>query len=290
MDDYVEAFLDSLQSERNLSKNTIEAYRSDLAQFCGFLAANDVSCVQNATYEDISKYCDDISSLSTATMQRKLSALKQLYDFLILENVIQTNPMKNISRPKMRRSLPKVIQTDDVRKILDAIEIMPDKDRQRTRLIFLLLYGCGLRVSELITLKPNSIEGDFIRIYGKGAKERTAPISPKIADSVRKYCRGDERWLFPSANNPAKHISRQRVFQIIKKVAVDAGLQYEALSPHVLRHAFATHILNSGGDLLSVKNMLGHKSISTTEIYTHVSHAKLKEIVQEKHPLAKKRV
>lgn len=295
MEEYIAAFLDSLQSERNLSKNTIESYRLDLEQFCNFVyenSENEVSSVQDVTYEDINKYCNSIAHLSTATVQRKLSSLKQFYKFLVLEERIKSDPTKNILRPKMRRTLPRVIAVDDIRNLCTAIDALPDHERIRTRLIFMLLYGCGLRVSELITLKQNSIEGNFIRIYGKGAKERITPIAPKIVACFREYAREmhNGQWLFPSSAAPIKHISRQRIFQIIKKVAVAADLPYESLSPHVLRHAFATHILNNGGDLLSVKNMLGHKSISTTEIYTHVTQTKLKEIVQQCHPLAKMKI
>ena len=291
MHDLISEFLDSLKSERNLSKNTIESYCSDLTQFCNFLADSDIDSVQDVSYDDIRKYCNSIAHLTSATVQRKLSSLKQFYKFLVLENIIKSDPTKNILRPKSRRELPKIITVDNVKSLFDAIDALPDLEAYRTRLIFMLLYGCGLRVSELITLKPNFVEGNFIRIYGKGSKERITPISPKIITCFLEYVSINKlkntQWLFPSPNNPSKHISRQRVFQIIKKVAVDAGLQYDALSPHVLRHAFATHILTNGGDLLSVKNMLGHKSISTTEIYTHVTQSKLKEIVQKSHPLAK---
>lgn len=284
MSKYISLFLDSLISERNLSKNTADSYKSDLVGFDEFLGERDIC---SATYDDVTSYYDSVSDMTPATVQRKFSAMKQFFKFLMLEGVIESNPMKNVFRPKSRRTLPKTVQQDEIYKILGVINSLPQDEAMRTRLILLLLYGCGLRVSELINLKCNALEGDFLRVYGKGAKERMVPVSQSVADSFREYVqlRDLREWIFPSNNNPGGHITRQRVFQILRKVTELAGVP--DVSPHVFRHAFATHLLNNGADLLSVKNMLGHKNIATTEIYTHVTQHKLKQIVQEKHPLNK---
>ncbi len=291
-DKYFSAFLVSLKSERNLSSRTVDAYEVDLRQFFSFL--NDCGGVNalNVTEEHIAKFCEHLSDLSSSSMQRKLSALKQFYKFLLIDGLINSDPTKNIVRPKKSRCLPKTLSYSDTQKLMTATDMLSNEDEsKRVKLMFLLLYGCGLRVSEMVSLKVNAIDGNFIRICGKGSKERITPISSTVKQHYFEYlsilCDSKSDWLFPSVNNMKKHITRQRVFQILKNVSLIAGVDVTKISPHVLRHAFATHLLDNGCDLLSVKHMLGHKHISTTEIYTHVSKSKLKNIVEEKHPLGK---
>lgn len=284
---YLELFLEFLKSERNVAKNTIQSYFLDLQ---GFLAHVDID--NEVTEEKIINYLEILNNkdFQVSTIKRKISALKQFFQFLVAEDLIEKNPMTFIRQPKSYRALPKILSEDAVKKLREATATLPLEEQIRADLILYLLYGSGLRVSELISLKMNSFtEAKFIRIFGKGRKERIVPISHQVIELLRKWnkVKPFSIWLFPS-RNPEKHITRQRIFQLIKQIAAISGIDPEKVSPHVLRHAFATHILDHGADLLSVKKMLGHESISTTEIYTHVSRAKLKKVVNEYHPLSDK--
>jgi integrase/recombinase XerD len=224
--------------------------------------------------------------LQISTINRKLSALRQFFKFLCLEEYINSDPMKFIQQQRQRRALPKVLSEEVVQKLQHSTDLLEYSEKIRADLILYLLYGSGLRVSELISIKRNAIVNPkFIRIFGKGSRERIVPLSGKVMLLLEEWytvCK-DSIWVFPSTN-PLKPITRQRVFQILKKIAAIAGI--ENISPHVLRHAFATHILDNGADLLSVKKMLGHQDIATTEIYTHVSRKKLRETVKKYHPLS----
>lgn len=287
-DNLVNLFLESLKAEKNLAENTIVSYRFDLDDFCAFISA-EKNDLRTASSVDINVYLESLKqkNLSVATKQRKLSALRQFYQFLLGEKIVEENPTEKILRPKSHRPIPKIITQKQVKDLFVATDNLDGDNRIRVKLILLLLYGSGLRVSELIALKKNSFSGQFLRILGKGLKERTVPIASQLMEmlnEVIKLNRGNE-WIFPSRKGG--HITRQWVFQILKKLAAYANIPPSSLSPHVLRHAFATHILDNGGNLISIKKMLGHKSISTTEIYTHVSKSKLKEVINTKHPLNK---
>lgn len=287
MHNYLELFLEYLKSERNVSQNTVQSYFLDLQDF---LVHVDID--SEVTEEKITDYLEILKdrNFQVSTVKRKISALKQFFQFLVTEELIEQNPMTFIRQPKSCRALPKIISEDTVKKLRDATSSFSLEDQIRTDLILYLLYGSGLRVSELISLKMNSfVEDKFIRIFGKGRKERIVPVTHQVFELLKQWneIKPFSAWLFPS-KNPEKHITRQRIFQIIKNVAAMSGVDPEKVSPHVLRHAFATHVLDHGADLLSVKKMLGHESISTTEIYTHVSRAKLKEVVNKYHPLSDK--
>lgn len=287
MHKYIELFLEYLKSEHNASTNTIQSYLSDLQDFVKYTSLD-----KPITAEDINKYIKNLSEreFQISSIKRKMSGLKQFFKFLYAEEIITENPMSFISQPKSRRALPKIISEDEVDLLRSATKFLPTYEEQiRMDLILYILYGSGLRVSELISLKKNSfIEDKFVRIIGKGRKERIVPISSKIRELLKewKQFNTESQWIFPSSN-PEKHITRQRIFQLIKQTAQLAGIDIAKISPHVLRHAFATHILDHGADLLSVKKMLGHQDISTTEIYTHISRAKLKQVVNKFHPLRK---
>ena len=287
MHNYLELFLEYLKSERNVSQNTVQSYFLDLQDF---LVHVDID--SEVTEEKITDYLEILKNknFQVSTVKRKISALKQFFQFLVTEELIEQNPMTFIRQPKSCRALPKIISEDTVKKLRDATSTFSLEDQIRADLILYLLYGSGLRVSELISLKMNSfVEDKFIRIFGKGRKERIVPVTHQVFELLKQWneIKPFSAWLFPS-KNPEKHITRQRIFQIIKNVAAMSGVDPEKVSPHVLRHAFATHVLDHGADLLSVKKMLGHESISTTEIYTHVSRAKLKEVVNKYHPLSDK--
>ncbi len=287
MHKYIELFLEYLKSEHNASTNTIQSYLSDLQDFAKYTSLD-----KPITAENINEYIKNLSEreFQISSIKRKMSGLKQFFKFLYAEEIITENPMSFISQPKSRRALPKIISEDEVDLLRSATKFLPTYEEQiRMDLILYILYGSGLRVSELISLKKNSfIEDKFVRIIGKGRKERIVPISSKIRELLKewKQFNTESQWIFPSSN-PEKHITRQRIFQLIKQTAQLAGIDIAKISPHVLRHAFATHILDHGADLLSVKKMLGHQDISTTEIYTHISRAKLKQVVNKFHPLRK---
>jgi integrase/recombinase XerD len=284
--DFIEIFVEHLRSERNSSKNTVESYVFDLVDFCDFIKI-DVSFIVEDTIVGYLSYLKE-KQFSTSSVKRKLSALRQFFKFLYEEEIISNNPMNFIHQPKCSRPLPKIISEEMVMKLRNATNFFPLEEKVRADLMLYLLYGSGLRVSELISLRQNSIiNAQFVRILGKGSKERIVPLAHQVLSLVEEW-RGicpKSMWLFPSVN-PEKHITRQRVFQILKQIAAFSGIDPTKVSPHVLRHAFATHILDNGADLLSVKKMLGHQDISTTEIYTHVSRKKLKEIVTKCHPLS----
>ena len=284
---YLELFLEFLKSERNVAKNTVQSYFSDLQDFLVHVGIdNEVTEEKIIDYLEVLKNKD----FQVSTIKRKISALKQFFRFLVAEDLIEKNPMTFIRQPKSCRALPKILSEDSVKKLREATLGLPLEEQIRADLILYLLYGSGLRVSELISLKMNSfVENKFIRIFGKGRKERIVPITHQVVELLKQWneVKPFSAWLFPS-KNPEKHITRQRIFQLIKQIATISGIDPSKVSPHVLRHAFATHVLDHGADLLSVKKMLGHESISTTEIYTHVSRAKLKEVVNEYHPLSDK--
>jgi integrase/recombinase XerD len=284
---YLELFLEFLKSERNVAKNTVQSYFLDLQDF---LAHVDIDT--EVTEEKIINYLEILKQkdFQISTVKRKISAMKQFFRFLVAEDLIEKNPMTFIRQPKSCRALPKILSEDSVKKLREATSTLTLEEQIRADLILYLLYGSGLRVSELISLKMNSfVENKFIRIFGKGRKERIVPITHQVVELLKQWSdiKPFSTWVFPS-RNPEKHITRQRIFQLIKQIATISGIDPAKVSPHVLRHAFATHVLDHGADLLSVKKMLGHESISTTEIYTHVSRAKLKEVVNEYHPLSEK--
>lgn len=285
---YIELFLESLIAERNSSKNTVEAYKRDLELFLAYLI-NQNKTFDLVTHYDIDNYFAHLKENKdvVSTIQRKLTALKQFYQFLVSEDILKVDPTEKIIRPKSKRPIPKIVSLEDVKKLFHATDEFNYEESIRIKLILLLLYGSGLRVSELISLKLNAFNNKFLRVYGKGAKERIVPLAPQTEKILKEYISltGKKDWIFESKNG--KPITRQRIFQILKELAIRANLPKEILSPHVLRHAFATHILDNGGNLISIKKMLGHKRISTTEIYTHVSKAKLTKIVKEKHPINK---
>jgi integrase/recombinase XerD len=286
MHNFIELFMEYLSSERNASRNTILSYLSDLSDL-----ANAMDLNSPPQEQDIIQYLSKIQKkqCKASTIRRKLSAMRQFFKFLYQEELISSNPMTFIRQPKYKRPLPKIISEETVIKLQNATNFLEYKEKIRVDLILYLLYGSGLRVSELIAIKYNAVvDSKFIRIFGKGSKERIVPLAYKVLSLMEEWKNVSEKstWVFPS-RNPSKHITRQRVFQILKHVAAVSGIDTTKISPHVLRHAFATHILDNGADLLSVKKMLGHQDIATTEIYTHVTKKRLKEIIQKHHPLAK---
>ena len=291
-----ENFLEMLVTERNAATNTIDAYRRDLEDLDHFLnkTARDVLTVSQ---KGISDYIQSLSQLglSAATQARRLSAIKQFFDFMLSEGVRSVNPAMNVDSPRNSRRLPKYLSVEEVDLLLEATA---GDGRGHYRLFALLqiLYATGIRVSELVSL-PFPVmreEENFLIVRGKGDKERLVPVNESAKQALGNYLEVRQKklgsgayspWLFPSRGKQG-HLTRQRFGQMLKELAKSTTISPERVSPHVLRHAFASHLLANGADLRSLQKMLGHADISTTQIYTHVLAERLVKIVQEHHPLA----
>ncbi|MBE7638485.1 site-specific tyrosine recombinase XerD [Sneathiella sp. P13V-1] len=292
---YLESFLEMLALERGAAENTIAAYRRDLESFDEYLSGTRTSA-QDAEESDLSKYVQNLAreGFSTATQARRISAIKQFYMFLLNENIRADNPAMNLESPQSGRRLPKYLSEEEVDLLLNGAEGESAEDKRRTALLH-ILYATGLRVSELVTLPFPTFgeEDDFIIVRGKGNKERLIPVNDSAKKALNTYLEvrdsfmGEEysSWLFPSRGKSG-HLTRQRFGQILKDLAIEVGLEQKRVSPHVLRHAFASHLLAHGADLRSLQKMLGHADISTTQIYTHVLKERLVGLVNQHHPLA----
>jgi integrase/recombinase XerD len=295
-----EAFLEMLAAERGASPNTLAAYRRDLDDFVahgGRLAA--------ATAASIRSYISDLPSrgFAPASQARRLSALRQFFRFLIAEGLRDDDPTTTTDRPKPRRALPKILSVAEVDRLLSAARVdadAPDLTASRRiaalRVLALLelLYATGLRVSELVSLPASAGRGGrpLIGVTGKGGRERLVPLNPASHAALAAYRaaraefgKAEGKWLFP-ADSAKGHLTRQAFARDLKGVALRAGLDPAKLSPHVLRHAFATHLLSGGADLRVVQTLLGHADISTTQFYTHVLDERLRQLVNDHHPLA----
>lgn len=294
---YLESFLEMIAAERGAAVNTLQAYRRDLLDFAGFLSA-DIAAAQSA---DIRGYLAHLRDrhMTASTAARRLSALRQFFQFLHVEGVRADNPASIIDSPRRVRPLPKVLHEVDVDRLLAAARRTDGPEGLRLVALLELLYATGLRVSELVSLPRNAVGGQrrLLLVRGKGGKERMVPLSdPAIAalqayDAVREdFERAPThgKWLFPSRSRQG-HLTRQRFGQLLKQLAVEAGIEVRRVSPHVLRHAFASHLLAHGADLRAVQQMLGHADISTTQIYTHVLEERLRSLVETHHPLAAER-
>ncbi|MDE2265045.1 MAG: site-specific tyrosine recombinase XerD [Alphaproteobacteria bacterium] len=302
----VETFLDMMSAERGASINTLAAYRRDLLDFHGFLAGRGADA-KHATRDHVKHYLMSLSSSGAAgsSQARRLSALRQFFGFLYAEGMRTDDPTNAVDAPKRGRTLPKVLSRDDLDRLTDAAEKCAEKDEEGVRLLCILemLYASGLRVSELATLPLAAVRNreGVLLVKGKGGKERLAPLNPRAREAISNYLairevflpKGDrrrlaEKFLFPSRSAEC-HLTRRRLHQMLKALAFDAGLDPDKLSPHVLRHAFATHLVEGGADLRSVQTMLGHADIATTQIYTHVAKDRLAATVASAHPLAKRK-
>ena len=282
---HLETFLEMMVVERGSSKNTIESYRRDLADFIT-LSKSDP---ETSTTNDITKYLDKLSDkgFSAKTRARRLSALKQFFTFLYIEKIRSDNPAKKVDAPKTGRSLPKYLSEEEV----DLLLVEAAKDL-RIKTMLEILYAGGMRVSELVGLKKSQLRKEgadyYFVVKGKGSKERIVPLTGKAIECLTEYLKAFDikNWLFPSQKS---HMTRQRFGQILKELALDSGIDPEKVSPHVLRHSFASHLLAHGADLRLVQELLGHEQIATTQIYTHIQPEKLQQVVNDHHPLAKVR-
>jgi integrase/recombinase XerD len=299
----VALFLDMLSAERGAQRNTLAAYRRDLADFGAYVAGARKSAARAGT-QDLRAYLVKLSQrgLRAATVARRLSAIRQFYRFLYAEGLRKDDPAAVLEGPKRSRPLPKTLSIAEVDSLLRAAAICapdaPLRERLRTaRLCCLLetLYATGLRVSELVALPMSASRRDarVIVVRGKGNKERMVPLNNAAKNAMAAYLEllaesgrdARSKWLFPSFAE-AGHLTRQHFARELKALAATAGLRAAQVSPHVLRHAFASHLLHNGADLRVVQTLLGHADISTTQIYTHVLEERLKSLVRDLHPLA----
>jgi integrase/recombinase XerD len=287
--DLIARFLEMLAAEQGVAKNTLLAYQSDLMSASGLLHGQLAAAGPDALVELARQWRD----LANSSVARKASALRRFFAFLHEEGFRADNPSAALPKPAQMRPLPKILDIDEVDTLFAVIADklaqphMISSDYRLSALIE-LLYGSGLRATELVALPRNAVVSDrpFIIVKGKGDKERLIPISNRARQAVSAwldFVPEKSRFLFPSRG---RHISRIRLFQIIKDLAVHAGLDPAKVSPHVLRHAFATHLLAGGANLRALQSMLGHADIATTQIYTHVDSSKLVELVNRRHPLA----
>jgi integrase/recombinase XerD len=301
---HVELFLDMMATERGASRNTLDAYRRDLHDYSLFLDGKKKD-VGGAHTEDIRAYLAALSrrKLAAASVARRLSAVRQLHRFLYAEGRRKDDPAAVLEGPRRGRPLPKVLAVEEVTKLLvtahkraEAAKSSKAERLRAMRLACLLevLYATGLRVSELIALPASSArsKSEVISVRGKGGKERLVPLSQIARRTMQQYLSlreevdaAESRWLFPSFGDSG-HVTRQHVARELKMLAASVGIEPRKMSPHVLRHAFASHLLANGADLRIVQALLGHADVSTTQIYTHVLDERLKSMVRDLHPLA----
>ena len=293
MNELIAQFLDYLSVERGLSQNTSKSYNLDLVRFAEYLKSKGASSVGDVTKQHMRKYLyvmKDIG-LSPSSISRNLAAIKVFFRFLVTERVIKENPTDTLESPRILRTLPEVLNTNEIIKML---EIPSGKGilGPRDKAVLELMYATGMRVSEVVELMLNGLNLDmgFIRCTGKGGKERIVPVGKEAKKALTRYLdksrpkltkRGEDKHLFLS--KLGKKISRQSFWKMLKKYARAAGIK-KSISPHTLRHSFATHLLERGADLRSVQEMLGHADISTTQLYTHINKARLKGIHSKFHP------
>lgn len=309
----VEAFLDMLTTERGAAMNTRQAYWRDLADFSQFLKNEKNSDVDKASTDMIKDYLKNLGNKSNGpksqnndkiavrTIARRLSALRQFYRYLVSEGVREDDPTSTIESPKQGRSLPKTLSEDEVNALIQTAGKKGNAESLRLVCLLEMLYATGLRVSELVGLPLSAINDDneYLIVTGKAGRERMVPLSTPAKDALTAYLNirkehvgtgssdATSKWLFPSKTSNSGHLTRQRFAQLLKDLAKEAKIEEGRVSPHILRHAFATHLLNNGADLRSVQKMLGHADIATTQIYTHILGEEKKKTVQEKHPLSK---
>lgn len=283
-----------MAAERGASANTIAAYRRDLEGLEAALSAKFDKCTQKQLERAIGKLGAELSPRSLA---RKISSFRQFFGFLQEEGARADNPAARIPLPKQPKSLPKFLSAQEVKQLLETVAAEDSNASVRLYALIALLFATGLRVSELVTLKLAAVDrmvksGEpLLQVRGKGNKERLVPVNPQALAALKAYLdlrEGKSPWLFPSRSKEG-HLTRQNFALLLKEAALKAGLDPDKVSPHVLRHSFATHLLSGGADLRLIQQLLGHSDITTTEIYTHLKPEKMKSLVEKHHPLADKK-
>jgi len=296
----IEDFLIVKAAEDGSTQNTVISYRRDLEDFYDFCIARKVN-FPNVDSADITAYISSLKNagMSGKTCARRMSAIREFYRFLFSEEEIKENPTDNLDGVKIGKPLPKYLSEDEMTALINAAKEMPASPKQvKAVLITELLYGSGMRVSELSALPLSAVikASGVIRVIGKGRKERLVPLNKHAAAAISDWLivraellkKKKSEWLFPSQKAAKGHITRDYIFKILKEVAVYAGIPTEKVSPHVLRHSFASHLVANDADLRSVQQMLGHSDIATTQVYTHIMQDRKKNLVFTAHPLAEK--
>jgi integrase/recombinase XerD len=293
MDEALQQYLTHLAVERGLSGNSLGSYASDLKRYLAFLETKHIDDLRAVERKMVSEFLSTLMGygLSPVSLSRNISALRGFHRFLASEGISRTDPTENIETPRLDKKLPEVLDLSEVEKLLaqpDPASLLGQRDKAMLE----LLYACGLRVTELLTLKTSDLffDQDFIRCFGKGSKERIVPVGRSARNWTDKYRQGSRPALLKKfstevlfLNNRGRPMSRMGFWKLLKAYAQKAGIK-KRVHPHILRHSFATHLLEGGADLRSVQEMLGHADISTTQIYTHVDREYLKEVHRQFHP------
>ncbi|AHX04694.1 tyrosine recombinase [Ehrlichia japonica] len=302
---YVNIFLEAIAAEKHISHNTYQSYKTDLFGLCEFIDRDNL-LLTNTDINELQNYVRFLhkKGYKANTVSRKISAIKNLYRFLYKDNIIENDPTLYLDSPKLSRSLPKALSLEEVSILLDVAALDVSPDGRRVNAIINILYSSGVRISELVCLKFREVKEALdhgnseichMRIQGKGKKERMILLNLVAVTSIQKYMEVYEcfvpnkyklsQWLFPGTKFD-NHVTRQRVGQLLKGLAVNAGIDATRISPHKLRHSFATHLLNNGSNIIFIQKMLGHANLATTQIYTHIASEKLKNVLLEFHPLS----
>ena len=293
----IAAFLETITAERGAAANTVAAYTRDL-ESCGEFLDSRKRTFENAQISDLRTYLAFLvkNGMSVKTQARRLSALREFYKYLYTEKIRKDNPTDALDSPKTGRPLPKYLSEDEVNRLFDAVTRLPADKVIRMKALLEILYASGLRVSELVSLPASTanVKENFLIVRGKGSKDRMVPLTDAAKQALRDWIperertlpKGREsRWLFPSKGKTG-HLTREGFFEELKKLAIIAGISPQRVSPHVIRHSFASHLIAHDADLRTVQQMLGHANIATTQIYTHILDNRLKNAVEKNHPLA----
>ncbi|MBP3404020.1 MAG: site-specific tyrosine recombinase XerD [Alphaproteobacteria bacterium] len=293
----IAAFMETITAERGAAANTIAAYTRDLEN-CGEFLDSGRRTFENAQVSDLRAYLAFLAEngMSVKTQARRLSALREFYKYLYTEKIRTDNPTDVLDSPKTGRSLPKYLSEEEINRLFDAIPAMSPKKALRMKALLEILYASGLRVSELVSLPASTanVRENFLIVRGKGSKDRMVPLTDAAKQALHEWIperertlpKGREsRWLFPSRSKTG-HLTREGFFEELKSLATAAGIPAERVSPHVIRHSFASHLIAHDADLRTVQQMLGHANIATTQIYTHILDDRLKNAVEKNHPLA----
>jgi len=299
---FLDVFLEMLVAERASATHTVAAYRHDLSDFFSYCQFPDIKTITSST---VTQYLAHLNKqgMSSATVSRRQSALRQFFRFLVSEGWINADPTVTLIGPKRGRTLPKVLNEDDVALLLKTASCQPSPEGIRLYALLEILYATGLRVSELVSMPLATVIADangqlqkILLIKGKRGRERLVPLGVPAQEALQEYLKVRNyflpthtfsKWLFPSYGSQG-HLTRHRFAQLLKELAITSNLDPRKVSPHIVRHAFATHLLRRGADLLSIQKLLGHVDVTTTQIYTHVMSDQLIELVNRHHPLAKK--
>lgn len=303
---FLEQFLEMMLAERAIAKNSLYAYKRDMLDFSHYLTTHKIFSVTEVTSDDIRSFIRHLAgnNISARSIARKISSIRNYYHFLITENITKDNPALLVDIPKYRVELPSILSLEDIKEILNSCTIDTSPEGIRLFAMIHLLYASGLRVSELVSLKLTNLSIDvvlnkinnYINVVGKRNKERLVIINEQALDAIVKYLpyrtlfitnKEGSPYLFPS-KSAAGYMTRQNFALLLKQIAITTGIDPDKISPHILRHSFASHLLSGGADLRVIQELLGHTDIATTQIYTHLETKHLREVIEQFHPLSVK--